>query len=179
MASDPWADKRGRVTHTQRWHAHHHTAGTGPVYQGRFKSFPVQTDEHFLTDCALCGAPCAASEARQAGGGLAGVESLAMRSGRRQDDDVAQRLARRAASGLGGAGASPTDSFGAGSDSDERATGAAARGRALNKDSDPFSPSGSTRPGLLTREVAVNTSPGEDEQGFAFLRFHRHVHKCR
>ncbi len=37
------------VTHTQRWHAHHHTAGTGPVYQGRFKSFAVQTDEHFLT----------------------------------------------------------------------------------------------------------------------------------
>lgn len=36
------------VTHTQRWHAHHQTAGTGPVYQGRFKSFPVQTDEHFL-----------------------------------------------------------------------------------------------------------------------------------
>ena len=29
--------------------AHHHTAGTGPVYQGRFKSFPVQDDEHFLT----------------------------------------------------------------------------------------------------------------------------------
>lgn len=37
------------VTHTQRWHAHHQTAGTGPVYQGRFKSFPVQTNEHFLT----------------------------------------------------------------------------------------------------------------------------------
>ncbi len=37
------------VTHTQRWHAYHHTAGTGPVYQGRFKSFPVQTDIHFLT----------------------------------------------------------------------------------------------------------------------------------
>jgi putative transposase len=37
------------VTHTQRWHAHWRTAGTGPVYQGRFKSFPVQTDEHFLT----------------------------------------------------------------------------------------------------------------------------------
>ena len=36
------------VTHTQRWHAHHHSAGTGPVYQGRFKSFPVQTDDHFL-----------------------------------------------------------------------------------------------------------------------------------
>jgi len=37
------------VTHTQRWHAHRQTAGTGPVYQGRFKSFPVQTDEHYLT----------------------------------------------------------------------------------------------------------------------------------
>src|SRR5207249_10281707 len=37
------------VTHTQRWHAHRESFGTGPVYQGRFKSFPVQTDEHFLT----------------------------------------------------------------------------------------------------------------------------------
>jgi putative transposase len=37
------------VTHTQRWHAHHETSGTGPVYQGRFKSFPVQTDAHFVT----------------------------------------------------------------------------------------------------------------------------------
>lgn len=37
------------VTHTQRWHAHRHSSGSGPVYQGRFKSFPVETDEHFLT----------------------------------------------------------------------------------------------------------------------------------
>ena len=37
------------VTHTQRWHAAHRTAGTGPLYQGRFKSFPVETDDHFLT----------------------------------------------------------------------------------------------------------------------------------
>jgi len=37
------------VTHTQRWHAHRQSFGSGPVYQGRFKSFPVQTDEHFLT----------------------------------------------------------------------------------------------------------------------------------
>jgi putative transposase len=39
------------LTHTQRWHAHRHSAGTGHVYQGRFKSFPVQDDEHFLTVC--------------------------------------------------------------------------------------------------------------------------------
>ena len=37
------------VTHTQRWHAHWHSAGTGPIYQGRFKSFPVQSDDHFIT----------------------------------------------------------------------------------------------------------------------------------
>jgi putative transposase len=30
------------VTHTQRWHASHGTAGTGHLYQGRYKSFPVQ-----------------------------------------------------------------------------------------------------------------------------------------
>ena len=27
---------------------HYHTAGTSPVHQGRFKSFPVESDEHFL-----------------------------------------------------------------------------------------------------------------------------------
>jgi putative transposase len=37
------------LTHTQRWHSHYHTAGTGHLYQGRFKSFPVESDEHFLT----------------------------------------------------------------------------------------------------------------------------------
>jgi len=37
------------VTHTQRWHSHRHTAGSGPLYQGRFKSFPIQDDDHFLT----------------------------------------------------------------------------------------------------------------------------------
>ena len=41
------------LTHTQRWHAHHQTAGTGHLYQGRFKSFPVQSDEHLSTVCRL------------------------------------------------------------------------------------------------------------------------------
>ncbi len=36
-------------THVQRWHAAHGTAGTGHVYQGRFKSFPIEADEHLLT----------------------------------------------------------------------------------------------------------------------------------
>jgi len=33
-------------THSRRYHAHYHTTGQGPVYQGRFKSFPIQRDEH-------------------------------------------------------------------------------------------------------------------------------------
>lgn len=39
------------VTHTHRWRAHYHSAGEGPLYQGRFKSFPVQEDVHFLIVC--------------------------------------------------------------------------------------------------------------------------------
>jgi len=39
------------MTHTARYHAHYHTTGTGHLYQGRFKSFPVQSDEHFFVVC--------------------------------------------------------------------------------------------------------------------------------
>ncbi|MEO0477414.1 MAG: transposase [Planctomycetota bacterium] len=39
------------LTHTQRWHAHRGTTGSGHVYQGRFKSFPVADDPHFFTVC--------------------------------------------------------------------------------------------------------------------------------
>jgi putative transposase len=37
------------VTHTQRYHSHYRTAGTGPLYLGRFKSFPVQENDHLWT----------------------------------------------------------------------------------------------------------------------------------
>ena len=37
------------VTHARRHHAHYPNPGSGHLYQGRFKSFPVQSDEHFLT----------------------------------------------------------------------------------------------------------------------------------
>lgn len=39
------------LTLTQRWHAAHESAGTGHLYQGRFKSFPVAADEHYLMLC--------------------------------------------------------------------------------------------------------------------------------
>jgi putative transposase len=37
------------VTHSQRWHAGHDTSGSGHVYQGRFKSFPIESDRHLAT----------------------------------------------------------------------------------------------------------------------------------
>lgn len=39
------------LRHTHRWHAYHGTAGSGHLYQGRFKSFVVQDDSHFLAVC--------------------------------------------------------------------------------------------------------------------------------
>ncbi len=36
------------LTHTQRWHANRHNQGSGHLYQGRFKSFVVESDEHLL-----------------------------------------------------------------------------------------------------------------------------------
>ena len=34
------------LTHTQRWHARRQNEGSGHVYQGRFKSFLIESDEH-------------------------------------------------------------------------------------------------------------------------------------
>lgn len=39
------------LTHTQRFHAHHGTTGNGHVYQGRYKSFQVQSDGHYHVAC--------------------------------------------------------------------------------------------------------------------------------
>ena len=39
------------VTHVRRHHEHYHRRGGGHLYQGRFTSFPVESDEHFLTLC--------------------------------------------------------------------------------------------------------------------------------
>ena len=36
------------LTHTQRWHVSKKTTGQGHLYQGRYKSFLCQNDNHFL-----------------------------------------------------------------------------------------------------------------------------------
>ena len=52
-----WPDADGQVTaffrwlahtHAMRWRVAHRTVGYGHLYQGRFKSFPVQSDEHLF-----------------------------------------------------------------------------------------------------------------------------------
>jgi putative transposase len=53
-----WPSRDGQLTAFFRWLTHTHAMraithrrvlGLGPLYQGRFKSLPVQTDEHLLT----------------------------------------------------------------------------------------------------------------------------------
>jgi putative transposase len=39
------------LTHAVRWRVSRRTVGYGHLYQGRFKSFPIQQDEHLLTVC--------------------------------------------------------------------------------------------------------------------------------
>ena len=39
--------QRLTVTHVTRWQRHRHVVGEGHLYQGRFKSFPVETEDYF------------------------------------------------------------------------------------------------------------------------------------
>ncbi len=43
--------QRLTTTHVRRRHRYRHTVGHGHLYQGLYKSFPIQQDEHFLTVC--------------------------------------------------------------------------------------------------------------------------------
>lgn len=41
--------QRLTITHVRRWIQHRNRRGLGSVYQGRYKSFPMQDDDHFYT----------------------------------------------------------------------------------------------------------------------------------
>jgi putative transposase len=41
--------QRLTIAHVRNWQEHRRVTGTGHLYQGRYKSFPVEEDEHFLT----------------------------------------------------------------------------------------------------------------------------------
>jgi putative transposase len=51
-----WPEREGQlgdfmqklaVTHVRNWQEHHRRVGYGHVYQGRYKSFPVETEDYF------------------------------------------------------------------------------------------------------------------------------------
>ena len=74
------------VTHTQRWHAAHRTSGTGPLYQGRFKSFPRRGGRSFTDGAAVRGTQPIAGQYGRRGRGLAlprvfGIASTTTRRG--------------------------------------------------------------------------------------------------
>jgi len=41
--------QRLTTTHVRRWHLHRNTVGSGHLYQGTYKSFPIKDDDHLLT----------------------------------------------------------------------------------------------------------------------------------
>jgi putative transposase len=43
--------QRLTTTHVRRWRLFRHSVGHGHLYQGTYKSFPVEKDEHFYTVC--------------------------------------------------------------------------------------------------------------------------------
>jgi hypothetical protein len=69
--------QRLTVTHVRRWHLHRKNVGCGHLYQGTYKSFPVESDEHLLTLLCCVERQRAACGSGGAGRGLAMVDSVA------------------------------------------------------------------------------------------------------
>ena len=55
------------LAHTKRWHGYRHTAGTGHVYQGRFKSFVIPAGCSLPDRLPVCGTECCARPVGGAG----------------------------------------------------------------------------------------------------------------
>ena len=64
-------------THTMRWHSHYHMSGSGHLYQGRFRAFPIQGDDHYFTALRYAERKRAVGDSGQAGRGLALGKPLA------------------------------------------------------------------------------------------------------
>ena len=113
--------QRLTITHVRRWQEHRGYAGLGHVYQGRYKSFPVESDEHFWVVARYVErnalAPISSCERRNGGGQACGNAVI---HGRRAV--VVGGVADRYASELARAGQSNRRRAGTGSVSPERAT---------------------------------------------------------
>ena len=143
-----WPERDGQLTeffrwlahtHAMRWRVAHHTVGYGHLYQGRFKSFPVQIGrppEHRLP---VRGAQPADGGAGAAGAGLAVGQPVgqAARAGGAAVAAVAlagagpRRLEPRRPGGVGGVRELSPDRQGAGADGAVPEAGPAAGGGAM------------------------------------------------
>ena len=91
--------QRLTITHVRRWQEHRGYAGLGHVYQGRYKSFPVESDEHFwvvarYVERNAC-APISSCERRNGGGQACGnAVILREKSGRcwRRGRSICRRI---------------------------------------------------------------------------------------
>ena len=93
------------TTHVRRWRLHRQSVGSGHLYQGTYKSFPVEADDHFYTRRPLRGTERAAGGPRRAGRRLAVGKSLAtLSASRTRRLSAAPPVARPLATELDGAG---------------------------------------------------------------------------
>ena len=90
--------QRLAITYVRRWQEHRGYAGLGHVYQGRYKSFPVESDEHFWVVARYVErnalAPISSCERRNGGGQACGnAVILREKSGRcwRRGRSICQR----------------------------------------------------------------------------------------
>ena len=91
--------QRLTITHVRRWQEHRGYAGLGHVYQGRYKSFPVESDEHFWVVARYVErnalAPISSCERRNGGGQACGnAVILPEKSGRcwRRGRSICRRI---------------------------------------------------------------------------------------
>ena len=91
--------QRLTITHVRRWQEHRGYAGLGHVYQGRYKSFPVESDEHFWVVARYVErnafAPISSCERRNGGGQACGNAAiLREKSGRcwRRGRSICRRI---------------------------------------------------------------------------------------
>src|SRR5208337_5071517 len=74
MAIFPRSCSKVTNTHVKRWKEHRHEIGYGHLYQGRYKCFPVETEDYFLPGRSLRGAERPACKPPGASGIVALVE---------------------------------------------------------------------------------------------------------
>ena len=107
--------QRMTVTHATRWQKHRRRVGEGHIYQGRFKSFPVETDEHFYQVVRYVERNALRAGLADLAEDLALVEPLAARTRHARPASLAGRLAAAPSAPLVGPGQRTADRRGAGS----------------------------------------------------------------